>query len=491
MKHGIYTIENATPRTAPVACESAVPVVIGTAPINQLDDPLSAVNKPILATSAAEAMQALGYQSNSDGFTLCDMMYIQSNMYVVQPIIYINVLDPRRDKKAFEAQTLPVEFGQATLRLSGVLREDLKVSIPASAEGGEDTPLTIEADYSLAYDDDGSLLVNIAGNGAGKDASLVKVEGARLDPSMVTGTNVIGMFNVSTGEVSGMEVIKQVYSKFNIVPTILLAPGFSEDPEVAIALQAKAKAINSMFPAIALIDVDTSEDGARIYTDVKETKETQGITSENGVALWPYVRAGNRTMPYSAAYAGLLAYTDASNGNVPYESPSNLPIAITGICLADGTEVDIDRDQANVVNEAGVVTAINLNGWRAWGNYTAAYPGTGDPKDMWICTKRMFYWARTSFILNYITRVDRIITREFIDSFIDNETIRMSKYVNNKQIAGFEISYEGDLNPTTDIMAGRVTFSILFVPFTPAQEINGVFSYDLELLDSYYAGVAA
>ena len=40
--------------------------------------------------------------------------------------------------------------------------------------------------------------------------------------------------------------------------------------------------------------------------------------------------------------------------------------------------------QANMLNGQGIVTAINDNGWKAWGNNTAAYPGTTDTKERWI-----------------------------------------------------------------------------------------------------------
>ena len=60
--------------------------------------------------------------------------------------------------------------------------------------------------------------------------------------------------------------------------------------------------------------------------------------------------------------AALIAYTDANNDDVPSISPSNKLLGVTGTCLADGTEVNLDQDQANVVNSYGVATAMNMNG---------------------------------------------------------------------------------------------------------------------------------
>lgn len=68
-------------------------------------------------------------------------------------------------------------------------------------------------------------------------------------------------------------------------------------------------------------------------------------------------------------------------------------------------EVLLDQLQANVVNSFGVSTAINNNGWRTWGNRTAAYPANTDPKDMWFCCRRFFSWWGNSFILTYAQKV--------------------------------------------------------------------------------------
>ena len=85
--------------------------------------------------------------------------------------------------------------------------------------------------------------------------------------------------------------------------------------------------------------------------------------------------------------APLTATVDAGNDDVPYESPSNKDLRITGTVLHDGTEVLLDQQQANdLLNANGIITAINANGWKAWGNNTAAYPSTTDPKDgSWRC----------------------------------------------------------------------------------------------------------
>lgn len=70
INHGIKIREEATALTAPVTGDCSVPVVIGTAPVNMAADPAAAVNVPILANSADEAIEALGYIADFKNYSL-------------------------------------------------------------------------------------------------------------------------------------------------------------------------------------------------------------------------------------------------------------------------------------------------------------------------------------------------------------------------------------------------------------------------------------
>ena len=99
-KHGVFVQEEATALTAPITGSCSIPVVVGTAPVNMVQNPEEVINTPILANSAAEAMAALGYVDDFENYTLCQMMYATNNIYQVSPAVYINVLDPTKHKKA-------------------------------------------------------------------------------------------------------------------------------------------------------------------------------------------------------------------------------------------------------------------------------------------------------------------------------------------------------------------------------------------------------
>ena len=477
-KHGVFVQEEATALTAPITGSCSIPVVVGTAPVNMVQNPEEIINTPILANSAAEAMAALGYGDDFANYTLCQMMYATNNIYQVSPAVYINVLDPTKHKKALTETTATVSQMQAKISTKGIIPKGLVVKAASAT-------LTAGTDYTTEFDTDGSLIVNLIEGGKGASATSITVSGNVLDPSMITKTDIIGAYNASTGKESGLEVVRQVYPKLGVVPGLIVAPGWSQIPEVGIAMSAKAANINGVFKAVALVDLDTTK--ATKYTDCKKTKEDSGFTSAFCYPTWPCVKVGDYVFAMSAVVAALIAYTDASNDDVPSLSPSNEMLGVTGTCLADGTEVTLDQDQGSTVNTYGVATAINMNGWKLWGNYTGAFPSSEDAKDIWLAVRRMFNWHGNNFIQTYFEKVDDPMNHVLIESIIDSENIRCAAYAPDKW-AGAEMQYLASDNPITDTLAGKITFRQRIAPYTPAQEIDNILSYDTDMLKNALSG---
>lgn len=480
VKHGIFVYENDTALSAPVLADSAVQCVIGAAPVWMLDNPADVTNKPILCTSATEAMEKLGYVDDFANYGLCQTMYITSNLYQVQPVVYINVLDVATMKNAATEVSL-----STPVAARNVLTNDAVIKGTVAIVQGS-TTLVKDTDYTLEYDNAGKLVINFI-SGSSFDstvAATVTFNTAKI--SDVNNAAVIGSYNASTGVATGVEVIRYVYPKLGVIPTLLLAPNFSQNSAVGLALAAKAANINGVFKAIAVLDIDTAV--ATTYTDVNTVKNNAGYTSPFCWPIWPSFKVGTYVFAGSAVAAAQLAYTDAENGGVPRRGGSNRLLGVSGICLASGVEVLLDQDQASVVNGYGVTTAINLNGWRLWGSYTGAYPTTSDVKDMWLPVRRMFNWQANNFILTYFSKVDDPLNAILIESIVDSENIRLSAYVPDS-LAGANIQYIASDNPVTDLLAGKIVFRQKIAPYTPAQEIDNILSYDTSLLTEALAGL--
>lgn len=487
--HGVRVLENPTSLTVPIYGTAGLQVIFGTAPVNLAADPYGCTNKPILATSLKEAASGVGYCNVYDfkKYTLCQSIDLNFQKVGVGPIILVNVLDPKVHKKDLKATEAKISDGQATVEAFGILADKVTV------KSGE-TELKADTDFITTFDDDGFLVLTFTTTDAAAAAIkagtvTVSGSGALIDPDAVDENDIIGSYNVSTGEEKGLEILRQVFPKLQMTPGLIVAPYWSKFANVAAAIGAKCEGINGVFSCEAVVDLDTSEDGgARVYTDVFTVKNASAMVNKHEDIEWPCIKIGTRIYHASAYKAAVTAYTDANNGDVPNLSPSNKAAAISGLCLEDGTEVVIDEQQANIVNSFGVCTFSNFSGWVTWGNNTAAYPGSTDPKDRWFCCRRFFSWWGNSFILTYHQRVDNPASMRLIESIIDDENVKGASLVAQGRCAGAVMEFNEEENTVNDILNGTLKFHQRLAPYPPAEDILNVLEYDPALLEAALSG---
>lgn len=475
--HGIRIQENPTSIPTPVRSEAGVPVIFGTAPVFLASDPEHATNKLFLCNTFAEAKAAVGYSDDYDSYTLCQAMDAFFKVFSVGPVVLCNVLDPATHKKSYTAATLTVTDGIAKTA-AGVFKSGLTI------KNGDDT-LVLDEDYTLAYDESGCIVITMITSGI----TSLNVTGYQVDTSLVTASDVIGSIDSETGVETGIELVRKVYPLFGLAPSLLLAPGWSQNSSVGLILAEKCNDINGMFKCECVVDLDcTSASGAITYDDVRTKKDAAAFASKHMIVCWPMVMAAGKKMYMSAVYAAMTTFTDFENDNVPNISPSNKALRISATVLADGTEVNLDKLQANEVNAAGVVTALNLNGFKSWGNNTAAYPDVTDPKDRWICCRRFFSWWGNSFVMNYLTKVDSPMNYRLIESIVDSENVRGNALVSQGKCAGIKMVYDAADNPVSEILDGKIKFRQYLAPYTPAEDILNVLEFDPSMIETALTG---
>lgn len=486
-QHGVYVEENATSITAPLTADSAVQVVVGTAPINLINKPEEAVNKPILVNSFAEAQQKIGYSNSFDKFTICQSVDASFRVFNVAPLVLINVLNPEKHNIAVTGEIKDIADSQVLIEKEGILLDD---DFIVKSED-EVTPYTKDTDYTAEFDNNGYVLVKVVHGGkiATDEETKLTFAYKQLDPTAVTENDIVGGYEEATGKYTGLENISQIYPRLGIIPGLILCPGWSHKPTIGAAMTAKCEGINGTFKANCIKDIDTSKDnGAVVYTDTAAWKNNNSYTHKHDIVCWPKARVGNKKYYMSALVAALIAYTDAQNDGVPYVSPSNKSLRITGTLLEDGTEVFLDQVQANTLNSNGIVTAININGWKLWGNNTGIYPSSTDIKDRFIPVRRMFDWWSNTFILTYFQKVDNPLNTRLIESLVDSENIRANGFKARTQIADARIEYSSDDNPTTNLLDGNIRFKQLLTPFPPAKTIINTLEFDPNSLTAALGG---
>lgn len=468
--HGPKTSEIDTAIVTPAESTAGLPVVFGTAPVHMTADPNGCVNKPIICYSYAEAVEQLGYSDDWKNFTLCEVIYSQFKLYAVAPIVFINVLDPKKHKKSSTA-TVTLTNGSGTVA-ANILLPTLNVKDGnTSSIVGE-----VNVDYTAAYNTDGQLVITVTDTGKLKASRTLALTYDEVDPTAVKPTDVIGGVDAEFNE-TGFELINHIYNKFGLVPGLIAAPGWTEEPMVTSVLKAKSRVIDSLYRATIVTDIDTKE--CKKYTDCYEWKNGNSYTGKAQVVCWPCVRNGDYIFHQSTHYIGVMGQVDASHDDVPYDSPSNKDMQATGLCLSDGTEVNLTFEQANLLNSQGICTGLNRNGWKTWGNYTGAYPGDTDVKNTFICVRRMFDWDDQIFTNTYFNKVDNPMMPVLVHQVMDSEKIRLNGLVSRGFLLGADIEFLEKENPVTDLLKGIIRFHKKRTPPVPAQVIESVSEYDV------------
>lgn len=480
-KHGIGVTEQATSIITPIEGTAGLQVIFGTAPVNLAENPYDATNKLQIVYSFKEACQKVGYSDDFKNYTLCQSIDACFRVFNVAPIILVNVLDPKVHKKDNEEKTYNVVGGEVVVDIKGILLDTIVVKNKAGDKTYEQ-----DVDYIASFNEDGHVVLAITSAGAAKSETELKIKSTSINPEAVEKEDIIGGYNVETGEEKGMELIRQVYPKLGLTPGLILAPGWSHLPNVAAVIEAKTENINGLFKCEAVVDLDTTK--AKTYDTVKEAKEETGFASKHTIVCWPKGKIGDKEYYLSSLVGALIAYTDASNSDIPNLSPSNKSIKITGTVLEDGTEVLLDIEQANLVNSYGVLTAINMNGWKSWGNNTACYPSNTDPKDRWIGVRRFFTWWGNTFILTYFQKVDDNTNYRLIQSVVDSENIRGNSFQARGYCAGAKIQFLSGENPITDILNGTIRFHQMLAPYTPAEYIENTLEFDPSMIETALTG---
>lgn len=488
--HGVEVSEVPTSILPPVEVSAGIPFIVGTAPVN-MTDPAN-VNKPVLCSSYAEAVEAFGFvpaELNANTglkefkFSICEFLQSQFSLFAVSPVIIVNALNPTTHKAnaTTTSVTLDTATGSATVKEVGIIPSSVSLRTA-------DSTYTRDSDYILSFDDDGYLVITSKSTGGTYNVTTgtaLIFAAEKLDPSAVTASDVIGGVDVN-GNKKGLELVSEVFPRFRLVPGLLLAPGYSENAGVAAVMAAKAGSINEHFKAIALIDVPT--DTVRQYSAVAEWKNNNNVTDPLQVACWPMLNLDGTLYHLSTQLAGLIGLTDSNNDDVPYVSPSNKNLQATASVLKDGSEVWLAPDTGAYLNGQGVVTALNfIGGWKAWGNRTAAYPGSTDVKDTFIPVRRMFNWIGNTLVQTFWQRVDAPLNRRQIDTIVDSANLWLNGLTARQYILGGRVEFLDSENPTTDLMDGIARFHVYVTPPSPNREIDFILEYDPDYLQTLFS----
>ena len=521
-RHGVYGSEEATPISSMQNVTDGITISIGVSPVHLAVNPAE-TNTPVLCYQKSEAVQQLGYSEDFKTYTNCESMKLLFDTFGVSPVVFVNVFDPAKHKTDV-TENVTLANGVATLAApilidslvvkgkqstvieiqdgdgpvddeidddfdvdddldSGTTTETVVAPTVTTETRIVDVLLVKDEDYIIATDDEGNVTVTVTATNKVSDGKIYLTY-SQPDPSKVTKEDIIGKVDPATGRCSGIKLTSEVYARYGILSGIIIAPGWSKDPEVAAALASEAENMDEVFLAVAPVDLDTTQ--IEGYTGAPAWKNQNGYSSKFQVSCYPMVKLGDRLYHGSTYLAGLLNRLDSQNDGIPFNSPSNKAISISGMYNADGTENYFGRKAANYLNGNGIVTFLNFNGWKMWGNRTSNYPQSSDPKDNFISVRRMFNYVNNRLIINFWSQIDEPTNRRLIDDVINKANTWFNGLVSRGALLGGRCEFLESDNTQTDLMDGKIRFRVSYTPVSPAREIHFISQYDPDYLSNLF-----
>lgn len=484
-KHGTYG-EFAASIGRTVSNVGTVAVYVGAAPVNLVRGYADAdvVNSPLLLTSWANVKRLMGYSAAWDKFSLCEAFKLHFNSEEnVGPIVVINVLDPAAHKAAADTtEQLSFVNGRATIASDTIILDTLVLA--DKVEG---------VDFSVSYDHDkGQVLIDSIGDAP--ITGTVDATYSTVDPTAIDAEDIIGGAT-EAGVYSGFGCVSLVYQTLNLVPNLLVAPGWSHDKAVYAAMVKAATKINGHWDAVAIADiplVDAAGETVDTIAKAIKWKTDNGYNGERVKACWPKViDADGAIYHLSTLWAWRQMLVDATHDSIPMESASNKAIpAARQYFGATSTNRGFDQQTANALNEKGITTAVFFGGiWVLWGPHTAAFDhyAVSDNRSIFDNSIRMMMHITNDFQREWALSIDGPMTRALKDTIMNREQEKADALVAMGALIGEPvIKFDEDENSIDELIQGNFVWSFEGTPTPPFKSGALKMAYTTDGFNSYF-----
>ena len=451
-RHGLRTNEIDSGEKTYLSAKAPI-VVLGAAPINMGD--LTCVNQPVLIQNIAEATKYFGGVNKIEGFNISEVLYSAFQLFGVAPVLCINVLDPKKHSEVEVLTEIVVKNGVAKIEKTGILTGELQLK-----KGGTEEEIEA-ATYETSFDSNGYLEIYL------EDLTISSIDGSakRLKPELVTSQDIIGKVDIKTLKKEGLELVDDIFTKFSVIPGVGIAPGYTHDNELRTIMNTKFQAVNGgKWKSIIVADIPENVEYGEA---IKWKKDNNAIDPEQILGYGMGV-LGNNILHLSTLVACELLRGDAENGGVPCDSPSNKSAKVSKIVYKDKNgiyqDLNLDEKQAELLNENGIITAIQTpGGFVLWGNRTSAFQpgGTTEKKDIWIHAKRLIQFICNTIAMNNQNEVDAKMTPMRAGAIRDSINQWLASLKAEEKISGARVEFRAIDNPGENIAGGKFVWYIV------------------------------
>lgn len=464
-RHGLRTNEIDSGEKTYLSAKAPI-VVLGAAPINMGD--LTCVNQPVLIQNITEATKYFGGVNKIEGFNISEVLYSAFQLFGVAPVLCINVLDPKKHSEVEIITEIIVKNGIAKIEKTGILTGELQLK-----KGGTEEDIEA-ATYETSFDSNGYLEIYL------EDLTISSIDGSvkRIKPELVTSQDIIGKVDIKTLKKEGLELVDDIFTKFSVIPGVGIAPGYTHDNELRTIMNTKFQAVNGgKWKSIIVADIPENVEYGEA---IKWKKDNNAIDPEQVLGYGMGV-LGNNILHLSTLVACELLRGDAENGGVPCDSPSNKSAKVSKIVYKDKNgiyqDLNLDEKQAELLNENGIITAIQTpGGFVLWGNRTSAFQpgGTTEKKDIWIHAKRLIQFICNTIAMNNQNEVDKRMPKTRVIAIRDDINQWLDSLKSQGKISGARVEFREIDNPGENVAGGRFVWYIVHgdVPIGENLEFN-------------------
>ena len=489
--HGAYGESNVIGAPVALGAQSAI-VVVGTAPVNQVENGDKNVNIPIRVSNIAEARKYFGYSGEWDKYTLCEAFHVFFEERGYGPLVCINVLDPATHRGQTSAtKTATPSSGRVVF--SGAEDIILDTVVLTHTVDSETVTLVKGTDYAIAYDFARKAIVATELSTGALGDTAITATYYSVTPTSIDDDDIIGSTDGS-GLNKGLYAIKDVYQKCGMIPAYLIVPGFSSSKDVHEAMYLNSQKVNEHWDIFMYADLPLMNGSTQLTMDtIYAYKVANGYDKENEKVFWPLAKGTDgKTYHLSVLAMAALLENLHENDDIPYHSSSNLPVPLVeNLYMGAAFEGRVWDDSIinNKLNKYGIASACYLGGrWVIWGAHCADYnPTDANFVNVAETSRMMLYYISNDFQNRHFEDVDQPLTANDIASLVSEEQARLDALVQIGALTYGTAAVDASPDARSDIMNGdyKFTFDITTTPL--AKSLKAIVNWVNNGFETYFA----
>ncbi len=375
-------------------------------------------------------------------------------------------------------ETIEIDKGARPVRL---VKSSVVGLIGTSTTGAINQNILVSKEADIAqFSDDGTLKRELLRLFAQKPTVCIvrnvydaSVHSGGIDT--VGAADIIGTVVSATGKRTGLLGFKDAYQELGFFPKMVIAPGFSSLGSVRAHMDAVATNMRAIAFADAPIGVTVQQAiggrGALGAINFATSSARMGLCYPH-VKTFDTARNAEVLGPLSTVMAGAWSRRDQEHGY--WWSGSNLELlGVSGVERPIEAMLNDPNCEANVLNEAGIITVFNSfgTGIRSWGNRSAAWPSSSHQSNF-LNVRRTADVIFESMEYATLQFMDQPLDSARIDDILETGNRFLRHQQANGAIAGGKVWLLPDENTAESLAAGHLQVGVDFAPYSPLERVT-------------------